>query len=99
MITVFATIFLTYYSNLTFCIYLGKLYLNVFYPVWSHLDERGFGTWQPFVCWLVIPFTLSMIVWYVAVCQLYEISRWEDYMDPLTDYSSLEQEEFVWGEL
>ena len=72
-----------------------SFYVNVFFPFWKHLDDRGFGTPQPFICWLLIPFTLSMIVWYASVVQLIELGNWEDHMEPLPVIT----EEFVWGEL
>lgn len=57
---------------------------------------RGFGTPQPFICWLLIPFTLSMIVWYVAVKQLIEMGNMVDEAGPMPIYPVTE--EFVWGE-
>ena len=72
-----------------------SFYINVFYPVWKHLDDRGFGGAQSFICWLLIPFTLSMIVWYYSVVQLIEMGNWEATIEPLPEFP----EDFTWGEL
>lgn len=76
---------------------LETLHANLLFPFWKHLDDRGFGTAQPFICWLLIPFTLSMIVWYYSVIELIALGNWEAELGPLPAIPSIE--EFTWGEL
>lgn len=77
-------------------IFPGSFHSQIVLPFWNHLDVRGFGTPQPFICWLVVPFTLSMIVWYVAVMQLLEMGNLLEELGPLPVYPVTE--EFVWGQ-
>ena len=70
---------------------------ELFFPFWKHLDDRGFGTPQPFICWLLIPFTLSMIVWYYSVIELMDMADWESKMGP--PHEPIPEEPFTWGEL
>ena len=84
--------------SFTLLYFVAYFYNSIFYPVWKHLDERGFGTPQPFICWLLIPFVLSMIVWYFSVIELMDLADWESKMGPIP--TALEPEnDFTWGEL
>jgi hypothetical protein len=97
----------TYSSNFQFCFSVQSLFIHflstetfyndLFFSFWKHLDDRGFGTPQPFICWLLIPFTLSMIVWYYSVIELMDMADWESKMGPAHEY--IPEEPFTWGEL
>lgn len=80
------------------CLSTDSFYNQVFFPFWKHLDDRGFGTPQPFICWLLIPFTLSMIVWYYSIVELLDMADWESKMGPAHEWIEPE-ETFTWGEL
>jgi hypothetical protein len=93
---IFSIFTLHYFYSIHVIIFSGLFHSQIVLPFWNHLDVRGFGTLQPFICWLVIPFTLSMIVWYVAVMQLLEMGNLLEDLGPEPIYPVLE--EFVWGQ-